>query len=140
MPREGGNPAGRRPSSRNAKPYDVNNVSSIVATTGDRRDVSERARDDASFRAALRATRVARRSGRRRAPTPRRMVSRMPALSLRGSPPRAISHGVHGYVSEPDDNLNLRPVFRPSRAGPSRDGHVLNRRSATRETELCSFA
>ncbi|XP_011168476.1 nuclear pore complex protein Nup153 isoform X2 [Solenopsis invicta] len=25
MPREGGNPAGRRPSSRNAKPYDVNN-------------------------------------------------------------------------------------------------------------------
>lgn len=30
MPREGGNPAGRRPSSRNAKPYDVNNVSIFI--------------------------------------------------------------------------------------------------------------
>ncbi|KYN41913.1 E3 SUMO-protein ligase RanBP2 [Trachymyrmex septentrionalis] len=41
MPREGSNPAGRRPSSRNAKPYDANNVSShLVTTTDNRRSMS----------------------------------------------------------------------------------------------------
>lgn len=114
MPREGSNPAGKRPSSRNAKPYDANNVSSL-ATTGDRRGTSVSVAPTAAGRGPFApsfVTRVARRSDRRRAPTPRRMVSRMPALFLRRGPPTRYPR----YVSEPDDNLNLIPVP-VSRAG-----------------------
>lgn len=111
MPRESGNPAGRRPSSRNTKPYDANNVSSL-ATTGGRRGVSEPAAATTAVTnnrvpfACSFVTKIARQSDRRRALTPRRMVSCMPALSLHREPPTRYPR-CHGYVSELGDNLNL---------------------------------
>jgi len=95
------NPVDKRPS-RNTKPYDANNVSSLI--TRDCRGMSEPAMGRASFTRVC-EPKSTQRTDRCRAPIIRRKISHMPVLYLRRGPP-ARYPWCHGYVSLPD-NLNL---------------------------------
>lgn len=117
MAKGSGDPAGKRPSSRNAQPYDASNVSNLT-TVRDRRGMSKPTMGRAPFARDF-GPKIARRLNRRRALTSRHKMSRMPALSPRQTLPTRYLR-CHGYVSVPDDNLNLtyaaRRTFRVLRA------------------------
>lgn len=103
MAKGSGNPTGKQPPSRNAKPYDANNVSSL-ASARDPRGMSEfTGRTPFISRGTI--PELTRRSCQHRTPIPRRKASHTSALSLRRPSVKYLRcHG--GYVSVPD-NLNL---------------------------------
>lgn len=104
MAKGSGNPAGKQPPSRNAKPYDANNVSSL-ASARDPRGMSEFVGRTTPFFPRGTVSEPTRQSCQHQTSIPRRKASRTSALSLRRPSAKYLRcHG--GYVSVPD-NLNL---------------------------------
>lgn len=107
MAKGSGNPAGKRPSSRNTQPYDANNVSNLT-TARDHRGMSVPTMGRALFTRDS-GPKIARRLNQHRAPTSRHKMSRIPTLSPRQTPSARYPQ-CHGYVSVPDDD-NLNPTL-----------------------------